>query len=132
MSTFVATCGCGQLTARCTGDPVRISVCHCLECQRRSGSVFAAQARWPTTNVEITGNFNEWTRLADSGSPATFRFCPNCGATVAYVTATLPDAVAIPIGAFADPNFPPPSFSVYEERKHPWVAVLGDSVEHMH
>ncbi|MGR3757040.1 MAG: GFA family protein [Tranquillimonas sp.] len=28
-----ATCRCGQLTATCRGEPVRIAVCHCLECQ---------------------------------------------------------------------------------------------------
>jgi hypothetical protein len=42
----------------------------------------------------------------------------------------MPEAIAVPVGAFADPNFPPPRFSVWEERKHSWVAVLGDEVEH--
>jgi hypothetical protein len=37
--------------------------------------------------------------------------------------------IAIPVGAFADPAFPPPAFSVYEERKHRWVTIPGD-VEH--
>jgi hypothetical protein len=39
------------------------------------------------------------------------------------------DFVAVPIGAFADPDFPPPAFSVYEERMHGWVSVPGD-VDH--
>ena len=39
--------------------------------------------------------------------------------------------VAIPIGAFADPDFPPPRFSVYEKRKHPWVAILDHDIEHV-
>ena len=34
----VATCRCGRVQAVCVGDPVRVSVCHCLDCQRRSGS----------------------------------------------------------------------------------------------
>jgi hypothetical protein len=38
--------------------------------------------------------------------------------------------VAVPVGAFADPTFPAPKFSVYEHRKHPWVVVLGEAVEH--
>ncbi len=62
---------------------------------------------------------------------ATFRFCSTCGATVAYVNQGMPDVTAVPVGAFADPLFPPPAFSVYEDRKHPWVAVLGDDIEHM-
>jgi hypothetical protein len=107
-----------------------VSVCHCLECQKRSGSVFAAQARWPDDQVELAGSFREWSRTGDSGSLATFRFCPDCGCTVAYVAEGLPGLTAIPVGAFADPEFPPPQYSVYEERKHAWVAITGADIEH--
>lgn len=131
MTVRVATCRCGQLRAACTGEPVRVSICHCLECQKRTGSAFAAQARWPDERLELTGTFSEWSRVGDSGTRATYRFCANCGATVAYVNEGMPGVTAIPVGAFADPAFPSPSFSVYEERKHPWVAILGDDVEHM-
>ena len=130
MMERVATCRCGQLRAECTGDPGRVSVCHCLECQKRSGSAFSFQARWLEDRVEMTGTFNEWSCVGDSGGSATFRFCPQCGATIAYVIDRMPGMIAIPVGAFADPTFPSPHFSVYEERKHVWVEVLGDEVEH--
>lgn len=55
MNIRTATCQCGQLRANCNGEPVRVSVCHCLDCQKRSGSAFAAQARWPDTHVTLTG-----------------------------------------------------------------------------
>jgi hypothetical protein len=108
-----------------------VSVCHCLECQKRSGSSFAAQARWPDERVELAGEFSEWSRTGDSGSLATFRFCPRCSATIAYVSEGMPGVTAVPIGAFADPTFPAPSYSVYENRKHSWVAILGDDIERM-
>ena len=126
-----AQCSCGQLRATVRGAPVRVSVCHCLACQRRSGSVFAAQARFPRANVAIEGRASEFARRGDSGqSTARFRFCPECGATVYYSADEKPEEIAIPVGAFADPTFPPPTFSVYEERKHAWVTVPGDHVEH--
>jgi hypothetical protein len=125
-----ASCRCGQLRAACFGEPVRISVCHCLECQKRSGSAFAAQARWPDAQVRVEGESRTWTRIADSGHRATYRFCPECGSTVAYVIEGWPGLTAVPLGAFADPEFPAPRFSVYEHRKHAWVAILGDDVEH--
>ena len=131
MTVRVATCRCEQLRAICTGEPVRVSVCHCLACQKRSGSAFAVQARWPDERVELTGEFKEWSQAGDSGACATFRFCATCGATVAYVNESMPGVTAIAIGAFADPNFPPPRFSVYEERKHGWVAICGDDIEHI-
>lgn len=126
----IATCRCGQLQAICEGDPVRVSVCHCLDCQKRTGSAFSAQARWPDDRVRVVGETRTWTRVADSGHRATYRFCPICGSTVAYVIEGWPGVTAVPIGAFADPDFPVPGFSVYEHRKHRWTTVLGDDVEH--
>ena len=52
------------------------------------------------------------------------------GSTIAYVNEDRPGVIAIPLGAFADPDFPPPRFSIYEARRHRWTAVLGDDVEH--
>jgi len=128
--TRTASCRCGQLTAQCVGEPVRVSVCHCLECQKRSGSAFSTQARWPESQVTVSGEAKIWTRVADSGRRATYRFCPHCGSTLAYIIEGWPGVVAVPVGAFADPDFPAPRFSVYEHRKHPWVAIVDDKVEH--
>ena len=77
MTTHTASCRCGQLRATATGEPVRVSVCHCLNCKRRSGSAFAAQVRFPADRVTISGS------------------------------------------------------SVWKERRHDWVAILGDDVEHL-
>ena len=126
LPTRTAACSCGGLTALVTADPIRISVCHCLDCQRRTGSVFGAQARFPRESVTVQGQASEYVRTGDEGSIITFRFCPKCGATVCYTVDDLPDSVAIPVGAFADPGFPGPSFSVYEERMHAWVHLPGN------
>jgi hypothetical protein len=122
MATRDAACSCGQLRLEAAGDPIRISVCHCLACQRRTGSAFGVQARFTTDRVRVSGRFSDYVRLADEGGEErTFHFCPDCGATVFYTTAHAPDVVAVPVGAFADPSFPPPTVSVYESRRHPWV-----------
>ena len=126
----VATCQCGQLQAQTIGEPVRVSVCHCLNCKKRSGSAFTAQARWPHDRVRITGESKTWSHAGESGNNAEFRFCPHCGSTVTYVSQGLPDVTAIAIGAFAEPDFPAPEYSVYEERMHKWIAILGDEIEH--
>lgn len=123
----LAACSCGQLTAEVTGEPVRISICHCLSCQRRSGSVFAAQARFPRAQVTTRGRSSQYVITGDEGTSATFHFCPHCGATVFYEPQALPDFVAIPIGAFADPQFPAPTVSVYEHRMHSWVVPPSDA-----
>lgn len=127
MTNRLASCSCGQLTARVVGDPVRISICHCLNCQRRTGGPFAQQARFPRENVTVAGRSTVYVITGDEGTRAHFHFCPQCGATVYYEPEAMPDFVAIPVGAFADPGFPAPTVSVYEERKHPWVVPPADA-----
>ena len=130
MTVRTASCSCGQLTVVTTEDPIRVSICHCLACQRRTGSVFGAQARFPKACVAITGESRQYARVGDSGNKVIFNFCPTCGATVHYTLAGIEDVIAIPVGAFADPGFPAPAFSVYEERKHGWVRV-PENIEHL-
>lgn len=126
-----ASCSCGQLSIACAGEPVRISMCHCLACQKRTGSAFAVQARFPRSAVSASGESSLFQRTGDSGTTATFHFCPACGATVFWDMDAFPDFVAVAVGAFADPSFPAPKVSVYEERKHSWVlGPGGQEIEH--
>lgn len=121
MTKRFASCSCGQLMAEVTGEPVRISICHCLACQRRTGSVFGEQARFARENVKVSGVSTEYIRVGDEGGAVKFHFCPTCGSTVYYGLEKLDGFVGIPVGAFADPAFPAPRVSVYEERMHGWV-----------
>ena len=130
MTTRLASCSCGRLKAEVSADPIRVSVCHCLNCQQRTGGVFASQARFAQGDVKVTGNATEYVRTGDSGNKATFRFCPTCGDTLYWTGEGMPGAVLIPVGAFTDPKFPPPTISVYEERMHSWVH-LPEDIEHM-
>jgi hypothetical protein len=72
-----------QLTVEVAGDRVQVSVCNCLACRRRTGSVFGMQAR---------------RRF----------FCPLCDASVYSWIG--PERIAV--GAFADPGFPAPRVPV--------------------
>jgi len=118
------------LQAKVTGEPLRVSVCHCLACQRRTGSVFAAQARFPKDAVSVSGASTEFSRAGDDGPGATFRFCPTCGAIVYWTMNGGGDSVLVPVGAFADPSFPAPTISVYDDRMHGWVH-MPEGIEHM-
>src|SRR5204862_4077920 len=74
-----ASCRCGQLSVAATGEPVRISVCHCLDCKRRSGSSFAAQARFPAETVQVSGESHAYAHRGNEGKVTHFHFCPACG-----------------------------------------------------
>src|SRR5262245_29677625 len=108
MTSRRAACSCGQLHLSIEGEPSRISMCHCLECQRRTGAVISNQARFRREQVTFAGKAATWTRTAESGNALTFHFCPICGSTVYWEGEGFPGYVAVAIGNFADPNFPAP------------------------
>ena len=130
MNERTASCACGQLRITVTGEPIRISICHCEQCQRRTGAPFGQQARFPKAGAVILGESRRFERIADSGKRISLRFCPVCGSTVYYELEVAPDDFGVAVGCFADPMFPAPRVSVYENRKHDWVALPGD-IEHL-
>jgi hypothetical protein len=125
-----ATCRCTQLRVHVSGDPLRVSVCHCHECQRRSGSAFAWQGRWPDEAVEVVGKASIWRQDGTSGGKASFYFCSHCGCTVYYTNDNIPGQIAVSIGGFAGQSQPTPNFSVYEQRLQPWLSIIDEDVEH--
>lgn len=117
----IAACACGQVRVTCQGEPLKVSLCHCRECQRRSGGPFGVAAFFPREAVSAMGEIREFRRASDSGYDVVFRFCPACGSTVWWEALRLPDRIAVAAGAFADPEFPAPSQAVYREHRHAWL-----------
>jgi hypothetical protein len=122
MVSRTASCSCGQLSIEVEGEPRGVGVCHCLACQRRTGSVFAALASFATP-YKVFGNATEYLRVGDQGAKFLFRFCPVCGTTVFHTEVGHDRFVSVAVGACADPQFPVPQVSVYDRRRHPWVQL---------
>lgn len=118
-----ATCACGKLRVACLGEPAKVSLCHCLACQRRTGSTYGIAAFFERERVQIAGESRSFSRPSDSGFPVTFHFCPTCGSTVFWEPQRKPDFIAVGVGFFADPAFPAPTQAVYTEHRHPWIKV---------
>jgi hypothetical protein len=125
MQTREASCHCGQLRLDVTGDPFVVSICHCLDCQRRTGSAFGMQSAFRPDQVEIKGRYSDYSRISDEADEKehVFHFCPECGSQVFYTEPTEPDLIVVSVGAFADPDFPPPTESGYNSRRHRWLEL---------
>ena len=67
VTTRRAACSCGQLHLTIEGEPLRISMCSCLACQRRTGAVISNQARFRREQVTFAGKATTWSRTAESG-----------------------------------------------------------------
>jgi antitoxin (DNA-binding transcriptional repressor) of toxin-antitoxin stability system len=119
-----ASCQCGSLTAEIRGgaEPTVVA-CHCIDCQKRSGSPFGSMAYFLRSDVAITGEAREYARPTDSGNIYTTGFCPTCGSTVYGKASARPEIVGLTVGTIGDAALPSPARSVYEQSRHGWVTM---------
>ena len=116
-------CLCGAVRIHLATQPAAVNMCHCADCQRRSGSPFGMAVWVMDTEVTISGETRRFIHNSDKGREVVNRFCSNCGSTICFTAAPNPGLIAVPAGLFADPETLPPLRSVFEERRHPWVTV---------
>lgn len=118
-----ASCQCGQLSVTVPGPTIAVVACHCLACQKRSGSPFGVAAFYPHAEVKIEGEARQFSRETDLGPPFEHFFCADCGTTVYMRGTKNPDVTGIPIGLFDDEHAMQPIRSVWEDRQHGWVTI---------
>ena len=119
-----ASCHCGRLVLTCVGEPSKVSLCHCDDCQRRTGSLFSVAAFFPRENVKLTaGSAKRFDRASASGYDVAFHFCPDCGTSLWWEADRLPHLTGVAAGAFADPEFPMPAQAVWSQYQHYWLEL---------
>jgi len=129
MTTRTARCACRQLQAEADGEPLIVSMCHCTECQRRTGSPFGLGAWYQKDKVRIRGQTKTFVRPIEDRTVIN-HFCPNCGGTVLWEASKREGLIGIAVGMFADPDFPAPDRSIYEDTKHRWIEFTA-AMEHL-
>lgn len=117
-----AKCACGGLTVNTPVNPKFVVMCHCTECQRRTGAPFGISAFFDSDDLEISGESTVFERSSDAGRSVHSHFCPNCGTTVYSYMELAPGQVVVAAGCFGDPDFPKPDQVVHAKCKHTWVA----------
>jgi hypothetical protein len=131
MTQRTAACHCGAVQLACEGEPARISMCHCLDCQRRTGSLFSIAVFYGRDAVKVTaGATRTFTRDSASGQPVTFHFCEVCGSNLFWEPRRLPDRIGVAAGAFADPGFPRPEQAVWVQDRHEWLPLPAELPVH--
>jgi hypothetical protein len=127
--TRIVHCCCGSLRGETTCAPAFVVACHCIECQRRTGSPFGVSTYFPKGQVRTEGPSKVYLRGSDSGRKIEIHFCRDCGSSVFWYAEWSPDLIGIAFGAFADPSMPWPTLSVWETTRHPWV-TFGRELDH--
>lgn len=122
MTERLASCACGHLAIQCAGEPRKVSMCHCTDCQRRTGSLFSIAAFFDRDTVTLVrGMTQSFVRNSITGKRVAFHFCPDCGSSVFWEPERMPQLIGVAVGAFADPGFPMPEQAVFTSEKHDWL-----------
>jgi len=119
------------LTGKCLCEGVRFELhgplaplgfCHCKQCQRASGSAFAANSSVAKSDFRVVAG-QELVREYES-SPGRFRaFCSRCGSPVYKRVSDQPDSVRVRLGLVdGDPQLRP-RVHVWASAKAPWYEI---------
>jgi hypothetical protein len=120
-------CSCRAVRYRLTSDPLFVNCCHCLNCQRQTGSAFVINLLIETDRVELlTGEPQAVDVPPDGGSAQTIFRCPTCQVAV-FSQYTRPEVRFVRGGTLGDPSTVTPDAHIYTRSKLPWV-TLPDSV----
>ena len=120
--TRTARCSCGGFTAVARGEPKMVHLCSCHECQRRSGSAFTYASVFAENAVTVEGERRTFRAVRDQGRWIEFDFCPACGVSVIWRVEAYPGLIGIPVGCFADSDFPPPQRQFWASQQHRWFS----------
>jgi hypothetical protein len=120
-------CSCGRVRYRLTSEPLITHCCHCLNCQRQSGSAFAINILIEADRVEIlAGEPQRVDAPRDDGSAQRIFRCPACQVAV-YSEYSRPDVRFVRAGTLDDPSRAAPDVHIFTRSKRDWIA-LPDSV----
>lgn len=100
-------CVCGAMRFSATDEPLRVTICHCAWCQRRTGTAFGTEVVFEASQVEIAGaELGRWRHVSDeSGRWLDIEFCRRCGTNLGFTLEAAPGLRTLPAGAFDDPSW---------------------------
>jgi hypothetical protein len=120
-------CACGEIRYRLTSDPLFVHCCHCLNCQRQTGSAFVINILIETDRVELLAGEPEPVSVPRSGGKKQEIWrCPTCQVAV-FSQYGGPQIRFVRAGTLDDPSTVAPDVHIFTRSKLPWV-TLPDSV----
>lgn len=73
-------CHCGHVRYEAEIEPERISICHCTDCQRLTGSPYRVTVITGMDAIRMTADPPKiYVKLGDNGRKRFQHFCPQCG-----------------------------------------------------
>jgi hypothetical protein len=116
-------CSCGAVRYRLTSDPMFVHCCHCLNCQRQTGSAFVINILIEADRVEVLSGEPEPVEVPREAGRAQRIFrCPRCHVAV-YSEYGRPEVQFVRAGTLDDPSTVSPDVHIFTRSKLPWVTL---------
>ena len=116
-------CACGAVRYRLASEPLFVHCCHCLNCQRQTGSAFVINLLIEADRVEVlAGEPQPVDAPRDDGSKQRIHRCPSCQVAV-YSDYGRPELLFVRGGTLDDPSGVTPDVHIYTKSKVPWVTL---------
>jgi len=117
-------CACGAVRYRMESAPLFVHCCHCLDCQRQTGSAFVINALIETDRVTVLKGETKPNQMpTESGRPHRIFRCPECGTAVWSEYGGVAKLRFVRVGTLDDPKALAPDVHIYVRSKQPWVAL---------
>ena len=120
-------CACSEVRYRLTSDPLFVHCCHCLNCQRQTGSAFVINLLIEADRVEVLAGDPQHVDVSrDDGSKQRIYRCPTCQVAV-FSEYGWPELLFVRGGTLDEPSEVTPDVHIFTRSKLPWI-TLPDSV----
>ncbi len=120
-------CACGAVRYRLLSDPLFTHCCHCLNCQRQTGSAFVINLLIEADRVELlAGDPQPVDVPRDDGSKQRIFRCPTCQVAVSSEYGR-PEVRFVRAGTLDEPRRVQPDVHIFTRSKVGWV-TLPESV----
>ena len=117
-------CSCGAVRFALTSPPMFVHCCHCLDCQRQTGSAFVLNALIETDRIELRGEAPEPVSMpTDSGRPHDIYRCAVCKVAVWSDYGRRPKLRFVRVGTLVEPHSITPDAHIFTRSKVPWVKL---------
>jgi hypothetical protein len=119
-------CACGAVRYRLTSEPLVVHCCHCLNCQRQTGSAFVINLLIEADRVEVSREPRPVDVPRDDGSTQRIYRCPTCEVAV-FSEYGWPEVRFVRGGTLDEPSSVRPDVHIYTRSKLPWVGLPEDT-----
>ena len=120
-----AGCFCGQVRLTVSGEPLRRSLCHCLDCRKSHGAPFVAFAIFSRDAVTVAGQ----TRANVTGKGYARHFCPSCGSPI-FAIEEDGNEMELYSGSFDETSIFAPTYELWTVRREDWLGPMPTLERH--